>query len=194
MIFIIVLGVGIGLMRAGSQPTGPSKALPSAAAASPVSPVKHIQTSVGVPVRLEIPKIKVDASLEQTAITSRGELGVPADPANAAWYDQGSRPGEPGNAVIDGHFGYRDHIPAVFDNLHALQEGDKIYVKDEKGVTTAFVVRELRTYASDEYAPSVFQSSDGKAHLNLITCEGTWSETRKSFSNRLVVFADKTTD
>jgi hypothetical protein len=52
-------------------------------------------------------------------------------------------------------------------------------------------VRELRTYGPDEYASAVFRSSDGKAHLNLITCEGTWNSAQKSFSNRLVVFADK---
>ncbi len=147
----------------------------------------------GLPVRLKIPKIKVDAALDYVGITSQGELGVPSSPANAGWYDRGPRPGEEGSAVIDGHFGYRSHIPAVFDNLHTLQKGDKLYVKDIRGLTVTFVVRELRTYGPDEYAPAVFRSSDGKAHLNLITCQGTWDETHKSFSRRLVVFADKET-
>jgi LPXTG-site transpeptidase (sortase) family protein len=146
-----------------------------------------------LPIRLEIPKIKVDAALDYVGITSNGELGVPAGPANAAWYDQGPRPGDTGSAVIDGHFGYKDNIPAVFDNLHDLQIGDKIYVKDVKGLTTTFVVRQLRTYGSDEPAPDVFHSSDGKAHLNLITCQGDWNQTQKSYSTRLVVFTDKVT-
>lgn len=141
--------------------------------------------------RLEIPKIGVDAAIDYVGITSQGELGVPTGPANAGWYDLGPRPGEKGNAVIDGHFGYKNHIPAVFDNLHTLQKGDKLYVKDMKGITATFVVRELRTYGPADYAPAVFRSSDGKAHLNLITCEGTWNQAQKSFSNRLVVFADK---
>jgi sortase A len=155
----------------------------------------HKQENVisGYPVRLKIPKIDVDAALDYVGLTPQGELGVPAGPNNAAWYDQGPRPGEKGNAVIDGHFGYKNHIPAVFDNLHALQKGDNLYVVDEKGLTTTFVVRELRTYGQNEDDSGVFLSSDAKAHLNLITCEGTWNEAQKSFSNRLVVFADKTT-
>jgi sortase A len=169
----------------------PAQNSPAPLAASAVAVHKPAKVNVGLPMRLEIPKISVDAALDYVGITSQGELGVPAGPNNAAWYDQGPRPGEEGNAVIDGHFGYRDNIPAVFDNLHTLQAGDKLYVKDEKGFTTTFVVRELRTYGPNDYASAVFRSSDGKAHLNLITCEGTWNRTQKSFSNRLVVFADK---
>ncbi len=67
------------------------------------------------------------------------------------------------------------------------------YVQDEKGITTVFVVRELRQYGQNENDGSVFISSDGKAHLNLITCEGVWSAAKKSYSDRLVVFTDKAT-
>ncbi|HUC89377.1 MAG TPA: class F sortase, partial [Patescibacteria group bacterium] len=116
---------------------------------------------------------------------------APKGPDNAAWYYQGPRPGEKGNAVIDGHFGYKNNLPAVFDNLHELQKGDTIYVQDERGGTTAFVVRELKTYSGTDNASEVFRSSDGKAHLNLITCQGSWSQAKKSFSGRLVVFTDK---
>ena len=152
---------------------------------------KQEKVSSGLPVHLTIPKINVDAALDYVGITPAGELGVPKGPTNAAWYDLGPRPGEKGNAVIDGHFGYKNHVPAVFDNLHALQKGDNIYIEDEKGKTIIFVVRELRTYGHNEEDSNVFVSSDGKAHLNLITCQGVWSETQKSFSNRLVVFADE---
>ena len=152
---------------------------------------KQEKMSSGLPVRLMIPKINVDAALDYVGITSGGELDVPKGPTNAAWYDLGPLPGEIGNAVIDGHFGWKNSIPAVFDNLHILQKGDIIYVLDEKGKTVTFVVRELRTYSRNEDDSGVFVSSDKIAHLNLITCQGTWSETQKSFSTRLVVFADK---
>ncbi len=145
----------------------------------------------GLPVRLEIPKINVNAALDYVGITSQGKLGTPSGPAKAAWYKQGPRPGENGSAVIDGHFGYRNRVPAVFDNLHTLQKGDKLYVQDTEGLIIAFAVRELRTYHPDEYAPEIFRSSDGKAHLNLITCQGEWDKTQNGFSNRLVVFADE---
>lgn len=152
---------------------------------------KQEKVSYGLPVRIIIPKINIDAAIEYVGITPAGELGVPKDPANAAWYNKGPRPGEAGNAVIDGHFGYKDNISAVFDNLHKLLKGDKLYVRDEKGTTITFVVRELRSYGQNEEGSSVFVSNNTKAHLVLITCQGIWSQTQKSFSNRLVVFADK---
>jgi hypothetical protein len=53
------------------------------------------------------------------------------------------------------------------------------------------VVRGMQTYDQNGNAGGVFSSSDGLAHLNLITCEGTWNAAEKSYSNRLVVFTDK---
>ena len=116
---------------------------------------------------------------------------MPKGPATSAWFDLGPRPGENGSAVIDGHFGWKDGIPAVFDNLSKLQKGDIIYVEDTTGSTTAFVVRDIETYGQDEDASDIFASDDGKAHLNLITCGGVWNNAQKSYSNRLVVFTDE---
>lgn len=152
---------------------------------------KSEQTGTGLPVRLKIPSINVSAAIEYMDLTSQGEMAAPKDPANAGWYSLGPRPGEIGSAVIDGHFGYRNHIPAVFDNLSQLRAGDKLYIEDKKGTAATFLVRESRNYDPKADATGVFHSSDGKSHLNLITCEGTWNASQKSFSNRLVVFTDR---
>lgn len=53
------------------------------------------------------------------------------------------------------------------------------------------MVRELRTYGPKDDVTNVFNSSDGQAHLNLITCEGIWDKASKSYSKRLVIFTDK---
>jgi LPXTG-site transpeptidase (sortase) family protein len=117
-------------------------------------------------------------------------MGVPTGPTSTAWFDLGPRPGEDGSAVIAGHEGWKDGMRAVFDDLYQLHIGDEVYVKDEEGATTTFVVHGIRTYDQNRDASDVFSSNDGKAHLNLITCEGTWNATEKSYSNRLVVFTD----
>ncbi|MFA5840707.1 MAG: class F sortase [Candidatus Paceibacterota bacterium] len=141
--------------------------------------------------RLKIPKINVDATVENLGLTFDGAMEVPKGPANAAWYSLGTPPGDIGSSVIDGHSGWKNGIPAVFDNLYKLKKGDKIYVQDKKGIVTTFVVRESRKYNPNADATGVFTSSDGKAHLNLITCTGLWNKIWKSHSERLVVFADK---
>ena len=118
-------------------------------------------------------------------------MDAPKGPAEAGWYSLGVRPGEVGSAVIAGHSGWKNNIPAVFDDLYKLRIGDKIYVKDDKGGLVSFVVKEIRTYDPKADASDIFGSNDGEAHLNLITCEGVWDPVTKSSSKRLVVFADK---
>lgn len=144
----------------------------------------------GLPVRLKIPKINVDAAVESLGLTPEGDLDAPKGFENVGWYNAGPRPGVAGSAVIDGHYGRAGDKPAVFDDLHTLEKGDLLYVEDgEKGVTT-FVVTKLITYHPEDDAVDVFRSSDGEAHLNIITCQGVWNKNQAGYSDRLVVFTD----
>lgn len=152
---------------------------------------KKAPQSPGLPVRLRIPKINVDAAIEQVGLTSGRAMDTPKGPAEAGWFNLGPRPGNEGSAVIAGHSGWKNNIPAVFDNLEDIKPGDHIAVQDDKGAVFSFVVRESRRYSPKANASDVFASNDGKAHINLITCVGVWNTLTKSRSERLVVFADK---
>lgn len=153
--------------------------------------VKTGSAHVGSPVHLRIPSISVDAVIEHVGLVPGGVMGNPKKPEDTVWFELGPQPGEVGSAVIAGHYGWKNGIAAAFDSLHTLQKGDEVYVEDETGKVTVFVVRELRTYAQNDDATDVFSSTDGSAHLNLITCGGVWDGTQKTYSNRTVVFTDK---
>ncbi len=148
----------------------------------------------GLPVSLKIPKIGVNSSIESLGLTAEGDMDVPKGLVNAGWYNAGHRPGSIGSAVINGHFGAVGNKPAIFDKLHTLQKSDLLYVEDGDGNTHTFVVSEMRTFQPNEDASIVFRSSDEKGHLNLITCQGRWEKSKKSYSARLVVFADLLVD
>jgi sortase A len=142
----------------------------------------------GWPVRLTIPRIGVDAQVQPVGVTPSGQMAAPQGRLAVGWYGFGTRPGEVGSAVIDGHRGYAiGH--AVFDDLPKLSPGDKIFVYDPQGGAVGFVVRDSKTYLPDAKVPEVFHSSKGR-HLNLITCAGSWNPLTGSHSERLVVFAD----
>lgn len=144
------------------------------------------------PVQIIIPVINVDAKIESVGLTSDNAVGVPSTPADVAWYNLGPRPGENGSAVISGHYGrWKDGSGSVFDDLNLLKIDDKIYIKNESGATTTFIVRDIKKYDSSANVLEIFNAKDDKAHLNLITCQGAWNRTTKSFPDRLVVFADK---
>ncbi|MFZ2125250.1 MAG: class F sortase [Candidatus Saccharimonadales bacterium] len=147
--------------------------------------------NVGLPIRLKIPAINVDTTITYAGITPDGLMDITKDPNVVAWYELGPRPGQLGSAVIAGHYGWMDEKAAIFNKLHTLSAGDEIFVVDSRGLTTAFVVTRSQKYNPDADAADVFKSNDGKAHLNLVTCNGTWDNAKQSYSNRLVIFADK---
>jgi len=153
-------------------------------------------TSIGGPARLIIPKINVNAVVEKKGLASDGTIAVPKGPYTVGWYQYGPRPGDAGSAVITGHFGpWRTGAHSVFDNLNQLKAGDIIYVKDDKGNQLSFKVRTAKVYAKDAPASEIskiFNENHG-AHLNLITCSGTWLANQKTYTNRLVIFADLVT-
>ena len=145
----------------------------------------------GLPVRLEIPEIGVDSFIEDAYITPQGAMEVPSGTVDVAWFALGPHPGQVGSAVIGGHFGIENGVPFVFYDLSKLKAGDKIYIINDEGDTIAFVVSSTALYGANADATTVFTSSDGLAHLNLITCEGIWNEISGEYPDRTVVFANE---
>lgn len=152
---------------------------------------KPVVEHIGLPVSIKIPSIAVDAPVEKVALATDGSMDVPKNVMNTGWYEPGPRPGEIGSAVIDGHVNWFRGATAVFADLRKVKPGDAITVQDDAGSIISFVVREVRTYDAEADATDVFSSKDGKAHLNLITCGGTWNKRAKQYSKRLVVFTDR---
>jgi LPXTG-site transpeptidase (sortase) family protein len=140
------------------------------------------------PVRLIIPAIGVNAGVQLLGVTSKGTMEVPNNAVDVGWFNFGPRPGEKGSAVMAGHFDGKNGEPGVFANLDKLKIGDKIYVEDKGGKSAIFEVTGSRVYGPG-FAEEVFSSNDG-IYLNLVTCDGVWDGTKKSYSQRLVVFAD----
>ena len=145
----------------------------------------------GQPVRLKIPSIGVDAPVEQVGKTPDGAMDVPKDFYDTAWYQLGPRPGETGNAVIDGHVD-STMGKAIFYDLRKLIHGEQIVVVGDDGVERHFVVSDTGTYATQDVPlDRIFGSATG-AHLNLITCDSTttFNQTTHSYDGNFVVYAD----
>jgi LPXTG-site transpeptidase (sortase) family protein len=134
----------------------------------------------------------VDSAIEYVGVASDGSMSAPKKQEDVAWYQLGSRPGDIGTAVIAGHYGTWDNGKgSVFDNLDKLQKGDRVTVVDDGGTTITFTVKGRGNFGSSADATDIFRSSDSKAHLNLITCEGIWNANSQSYPSRLVIFTEK---
>lgn len=142
----------------------------------------------GLPVRLTIPVINVNAGIQSLGVTPQGTMEVPDNAVDVGWFKIGPRPGEKGSAVMAGHLDGKNDEKGVFIDLYKLKVGDKLSVVDDKGKTVTFAVTESRIY-DPGYADEVFSGNDS-ARLNLITCDGLWNGTKKSYDKRLVVFTN----
>ena len=168
---------------------------------STAEPVSTIQVPVSTPrpaasyappLQININKINVSTQIIPTGLTVNGDMDISDDAERVAWYQLGAKPGEVGSAVIAGHYGWKNRVPSVFNDLHKLVVGDQISIEKQDGTTETFVVHRMETYQPEQDATEVFTSKDGKAHLNLITCQGVWNRGQATYSERLVVFTEST--
>lgn len=187
---IILATLAFILLKPGRQPEA------KVTQAVPVEQKKTLPTAApekskaGLPVRLLIAGLNVDAPIDQLGLTENGDMDIPLNIEKTGWYKYGPHPGNIGSAVIAGHLSGKKGEPGVFKNLDKLQKGDNLSIIDDKGQTISFTVRETRYYDQNEEPSEVFNSSSGE-HLNLITCAGSWNKSERSFSKRLVVFSDR---
>ncbi len=141
------------------------------------------------PSRLSIPSIGVDAKVQHVGLTASRAMGIPTNFTDVAWYKYGPIPGEKGSAVIDGHVDNGLALSGVFKKLNQVQEGDDIYVTDEKGNEAHFKVTDIKMYPYDNApAEEIFGKTDKKL-LRLITCDGKWVKAARTYDMRLVVTA-----
>jgi sortase A len=144
-----------------------------------------------LPVRVKIPKIKVDADVEYVGLAPDGAMDVPKNYDNTAWYQLGPRPGERGNAAIAGHVDSKTGR-AVFWDLPKLRPGDEVFVVGDDGVERKFVVREIQTYKrTDAPLDRIFGPTSNR-HLNLITCDSTssFNRTTQEYAANVVVYTE----
>ncbi|WP_226645957.1 class F sortase [Mesobacillus subterraneus] len=153
---------------------------------SKVEIIKDNRTGI-VPVTIEIPAINVKTQIEQVGTLKNGRMDVPKNPDNVGWYEPGTLPGAPGNAVLAGHV---DDLtsPAVFYDLHKLKNGDKIMVTDAEGQTLTFEVYEQKAFPRlDAPIEDIFGFSFAST-LNLITCSGDFDPETTERAERTVIY------
>lgn len=142
-----------------------------------------------VPARLAIPSIGINVEVEKVGDTKSGAMATPKTFANVGWYQKGSMPGQPGNAVFDGHVNNALTRAGVFEHLSDLSVGDRIVVLDQTGGTLTFAVTDLVDYTNDTAPLQTIFTAEGPSGLVLITCAGEWDPRAHSYDKRLVVYA-----
>jgi LPXTG-site transpeptidase (sortase) family protein len=163
-------------VQAAAAPATASSALsPARAAANPA------------PFRLLIPRIGVNATIEARGLDANRNMETPSDFHDVAWYNLGPTPGQPGNALLNGHVDWWTGS-AVFTRLGELRAGDSVIVVRGDGKLVTFKVTSRSTVTARARVASLFAPSR-VATLTLITCAGVWDPATFSNTKRLLVSA-----
>ncbi len=193
VVLFVVLGIGGGLFYVRSIPASP--VLNNQDAAIPLSLPLPTDTptllkEVYQPKSLSIPKLGIEAQVEEVGEDSFGRMDVPKGDGNVGWYSLGYKPGEQGSAVMAGHFDTVTGTPAVFYYVNQLIPGDKVIVADKNGRNLTFQVVRVEIYRFDHVPLQEIFASHDKPRLNLITCAGVWNQGSRNYSERTVVYTE----
>ena len=196
--------VAAGLLTAGilaQDPAPPSartggatasEAPGPAASSAPADPLQEgpvgPEMASSRPVKISIPDIQVESSMERLDLESDRNLSVPRDPDKTGWYVGGPAPGVLGPAVIAGHVTW-DGRPAVFFKVGSMKPGQEIKVERRNGSTAVFEVEKVTQVAKDNFPTEAVYGSINHAGLRLITCGGTYDQKSNRYLDNVVVFA-----
>jgi LPXTG-site transpeptidase (sortase) family protein len=147
-----------------------------------------IAATSSLPSRMYIPSLNIDANVQHVGIAASGNMGVPSNFTDVGWYRYGTVPGQRGSAVIDGHVDNGLSLPGVFKRLSEIKVGDDVYIEDSEGQKLHFVVYDVEVYPYKSVPMKTVFAASGTANLNLITCEGSWLQSGRTYDHRIVVY------
>ena len=182
-----------GARRAEPAPTATSKAPDQAAGG--VDAARGFRSARGyratpVPVRIDIPKIGVSSFLIRLGRAPDGTVETSGESRwnVLGWYALGTRPGDPGSAVILGHVDSK-RGPAVFFRLRELRRGDEVRVKRADGSWLRFVVQRTEQYDKQRFPTDDVYYPTLTPGLRLVTCGGEFDATWGHYRSNIIVFA-----
>ena len=178
---------------ASAAPAATAPATPSpgdaGALQNPVAAAAPARSAV-TPVRVVIPAIGVDSTLESLTRDDTGWIQPPVQVDEAGWYRDGVVPGDIGPSVIAGHVDSRIG-PGVFLDLTALVPGDTVDVILSDGSTRTFSVTGSVSVPKEDFPTEDVYGPSPTPQLRLITCGGVFDDSYGHYVDNVVVSADR---
>ncbi|WP_433945293.1 class F sortase [Paenibacillus sp. SN-8-1] len=164
------------------QPVQKVKKQPELAVSSWISRFKGI-----TPSHISIPAVHIEARIEPVGFLENGQMDVPNRTDRVGYLASGVFPGAAGNAIMDGHVDTYTG-PAVFYPLKKLKKGDSVYISNDNGDKLRFIVQSVNYYLTEDAPAEAIFGPSSNHGLNLITCAGRYSRSRREDEGRLVVY------
>ena len=137
-----------------------------------------------------IPSLDIESPMISTDHNGT-ELILP-EPPTSTWYQQTAPVGaDQGNTMIASHVNWGHGDDAPFSQLHKIDKGAPIFVRDFEGNDVPYVVTDIQVYDQQALPDELF-SLEGDHKLRLLTCSGPTIERGNElyFMYNLVVTAE----
>ena len=180
------------------QPTEP---ITAPAAAEPATPVPDVpRTSAALednrvapapaPVRIEVPDLGIDVSVQPVGLDDQGRMGLYDDPAIAAWYQWGPAPAsESGSTVIAAHVDSLEFDLLPFARLKDAVAGTQVFVTDAAGTRHGYAVQVSQVIDKADVDWRAAFDRSGAPRLTLVTCGGPFDYENRRYLSNLVLTA-----
>jgi LPXTG-site transpeptidase (sortase) family protein len=146
------------------------------------------ERNFSLPSRLIIPSLNIDANIQHVGLDHKGNVGIPNNFSDVAWYEESVIPGHSGVAVISGHLDNGIKLPGVFKNLQKIKIGDSVNIIDANNITEEYIVNNIKELPYNAKIDQVLFDADVPT-ISLITCDGSWIESSKTYGYRVIIYA-----
>ncbi len=158
----------------------------------PVDALNNYKVAASLPRALYISKINVAARILPMSVNPDDSVQAPLNINDSGWYNGSVKPGGVGAMFIDGHSSGATR-EGLFGSLDELAEGDTMQV--EKGDGTRLTYKVVHTETVDRDAVDMHKMmlpyGNAPRGLNLMTCSGTWVDSDKTLTQRVLVFTEQ---
>ncbi|MGJ9424963.1 class F sortase [Nesterenkonia halotolerans] len=143
------------------------------------------------PVEVRYPGIDAELPVQPRGVASDGQMDIPDDAAQAAWYQYGKAPADDvGTTVISAHAGSEETPIGPLYALKDARPGEEVTVLDEAGEEHRYAVTEVEQFGKDGLDFTPYFERSGQHRLVLITCGGQWMPERNSYADNIIVVAE----
>lgn len=141
------------------------------------------------PTALRVPRISLEARVQDVGVKDDGTAEVPDDAGQAGWYRYSPAPGAPaGSAVLIGHVDDRTGALGAFARLYGARKGDDVTVAREGAPPVRYEVTAREVVDKDRLPDEVFRRH-GRPVLTLVTCAPPYDRKHGGYQRNLLVYA-----
>ncbi len=153
------------------------------------SPITGPLENLTAPTRISIPALGVDSAIDPVGVEPNGEMEIPEDIRRIGWFKPGMIPGRNGTAVLSGHVDSRTQGRGAFYRLRELGVDDTVTITHDDGEQRTWRVVARTSYGKDALPVEDIFVRSGEPRLALITCDGSFDASTRSYLDNVVVYA-----